>query len=147
MISDNKSRRKSKNIIQCPVCGTELSNDIRQFFQHLDTTHFPDFEYLDGHFIFYQNARLIPLKFRNTIEAFCVKIFIHQADKLLKGKKGEPINFIDKCSKCKVSRSSLMKYIIDKKYEFLFCKKCKMDLSKTANFVKIIYNNTGLGKR
>jgi len=142
-----KSRKQKRKYTSCPICNEELLKDLRQFFQHLDTTHYPGFQYLNGHFAYYQNGKLLPMKIRNSIELFCVKLLIHQADQFLKGKRGESITLIDKCSKCRVSRSTFTKYTIDDKYEFIICKSCKNSLFKTGGYVKIIYNPTELGKR
>ena len=144
----NIGKRRAKNKwASCPVCNEELSKDLLKFFQHLDVDHYAGFQYLNGHFLYYQNGRLLDLKKRNTIESFCVKLLVDQADQFLKGKRGESISVVDKCSRCRVSRSTFTKYTIDNKYEFLICRRCKNSLFKTGNYVKIIYNPTELGKR
>ena len=142
-----KSRVHKRKHTSCPVCNEELPKDLVIFFEHLDADHYAGFKYVNGHFLYYQNGRLLDLKKRNVIEAFCVKLLVDQAEQFLKGKRGVPISVIDKCSKCRVSRSRFTKYTIDNKYEFLICRRCKNSLFKTHNYVKIIYNATELGKR
>lgn len=140
-------RRANKKLASCPVCNEEFPKDLLKFFQHLGVNHYAKFRYLNGNLLYYQNGRLLDLKKRKVVESFCVRLLVDQADQFLKGKRGESIFLVDKCSNCRISRSKFTKYTVDKKYEFLICRRCKDSLFKTHNYVKIIYNPTELGKR
>lgn len=147
MTINKKSKGHRRKHASCPLCNEEFPKDLGKFLLHLEENHYPGFEYVNGHFLYYQDKKLLSLKIRNAIESFCLKLLMEQAEQFLKGKRGESIKIIDKCSKCRVSKSSFTRYSIDGKFQFLFCLSCKNKLSKTENYIKIIYNPTELGKR
>lgn len=140
-------RRRKRKFLNCPICKSEIKKDLLIYFAHLKSEHFPELKYINGHFISYdKNGKLLDQKTRVLLERIAVNILIWQKDTHLKRRKSTDLNLIEKCSNCKISKSFLMKYVIDGKYEFLFCEKCKRNVLKKENFVRIIYNPTGQGK-